>query len=324
MKLAQRIAQSGAPLLIAGEDGSGREALARHVHSLSVRAEKSFVPLDCAVLPAPILESELFGRGAGPYGPEREGRLAMAKGGTLYLEQIEMLQPALQLKLLRLLDEGGYEASDGGPRKAIDVRVIAATGADLPARVEAGLFRRDLYYALCAQTLSMPPLRERPGDVKAIFEKLWRRREKDREVSAEVVLELCTHDWPGNVCELENLVERLSVCTDAQRLTMENLPPGGLFRAYPKPRLAEEDGPPPAELFGSRSAEASEGRIQFPVDLSAVLKAVEDRYVDAALEASKGSRKTAAELLGLHRTTLVEKLRRRQPQNPPSQGESEA
>jgi sigma-54 specific flagellar transcriptional regulator A len=312
LKLARRLASAGAPLLIAGEDGSGRESLARHVHALSSRAAKSFVPLDCAVLPGPILETELFGREADAYGPFREGRLHQAEGGTLYLEEIEALQPPMQLKVLRLIDEGSYEPAGGAPR-GLDVRVIAATGADLPARVEAGLFRRDLYYALCAQTLSMPPLRERPGDVRAIFEKLWRRREAEREVGAEVILELCAHEWPGNLREMENLVERLSVCTDAQRLTVDTLPPGGLFRAYPKPKPREGEGPPPAELYEPKPSAPSDGRIAFPVDLQAVLKAVEDRYVDAALVASKGSKKTAAELLGLHRTTLVEKLRRRHP-----------
>jgi sigma-54 specific flagellar transcriptional regulator A len=189
--------------------------------------------------------------------------------------------------------------------------VIASTGVDLPALVEAGLFRRDLFYALTAQTLSMPPLRERPGDVKTLFEKFWRRREPTREVSAEVVLALATHHWPGNVRELENLVERLSVCTDDQRVTMDNLPPGGLFRPYPTLRGSGDDGPPPAELFEPKPSGAAEGPIRFPVDLAAVMRAVEDRYVEAALSAAKGSKKGAAELLGLHRTTLVEKLRRR-------------
>jgi sigma-54 specific flagellar transcriptional regulator A len=259
----------------------------------------------------------------------RRGRVAAADGGTLFLDEIGELPLSLQVKLLRVLQERAYEPVGATESVPADFRLVAATNKDLAAEVAAGRFRRDLYYRLLVCPVEVPPLRERHGDAARLFQHFWAARGERRPIEAAAVDALANHDWPGNVRELENLVERLAVCAEGPVIRLADLPaalrsrragaplavvpPPEASVAAPAARADEADAPPRFPL----SAEApvpldpalDEGR---PVDLPGLLRRLEEAYIDAALTRTGGNKKAAADLLGLQRTTLVEKLRRRQ------------
>jgi sigma-54 specific flagellar transcriptional regulator A len=359
-----RIAQSDATVLLSGETGTGKEILARFIHASSPRAGRPFVPVNCGAIPENLIESELFGyvRGAftGALAPRR-GRVAMAEGGTLFLDEVGELPLGLQVKLLRLLQERSYEAVGSSESVTADFRLVAATNRDLGGEVRAGRFRKDLYYRLFVCPINLPPLRERPGDVAAIFQHFWQARGEDRPVHADVLQRLALYDWPGNVRELENLVERLSVCCESQVINLADLPleclggppEEGAHERSARPRgheLASLLAAPALEVrkldeggFGARAAPAVYARpalvtpapasppaanhvhealarfvapasglpFALPVDLPTMLRTLENTYIDAALAQTGSNKKEAAKLLGMGRTTLVEKLRRR-------------
>ncbi len=306
-----RIAPSEANVLITGETGTGKEVFARYIHEHSARVGKPFVPVNCGAIPDTLIESELFGHTRGAFtGAQqaRKGRIAMAEGGTLFLDEIGELQLPLQVKLLRVLQERTYEPVGSSESVPANFRLVAATNRDLTAEVEAGRFRRDLFYRLMVCPLELPALRQRRGDIKPLFMHFWRKRGEARAIEPEVFAALERYSWPGNVRELENLVERLSACVEGTTIRAAHLPP--LFQGdagesrvphfEPEP-LSEAEGP--AQLLPLPP--------RFPVDLPTMLRKLEDDYIDAALSMSQGNKKAAAELLGLQRTTLVEKLRRR-------------
>jgi sigma-54 specific flagellar transcriptional regulator A len=341
LRACARIAPSEATVLLTGETGTGKEVVARHLHEKSSRAKKPFVPVNCGAIPEALLESELFGhvRGAftGAVGARR-GRVAMAEGGTLFLDEVGELPLALQVKLLRLLQERTFEPVGSSESLTASFRLIAATNRNLAAEVEAGRFRRDLYYRLMVCPIELPALRDRPGDISRLFHYFWDLRGETRPVEPAVIHALEGHAWPGNVRELENLVERLSVCCEGPTIRLGDLPadfrptaPMPFFEAPPRaPTVVVDPRPtpvpprelmtPPAMLVPAPAAPTSVDAVlplpafthpTFPIDLPALLRQCEDMYIAAALEQAHGNKKGAADMLGLQRTTLVEKLRRR-------------
>jgi sigma-54 dependent transcriptional regulator, flagellar regulatory protein len=327
-----RIASSDATVLISGETGTGKEIFARLIHERSRRAERSMVPVNCGAIPETLLESELFGHVKGAFtgaSNSRRGRIAIAEGGTLFLDEIGELPVSLQVKLLRVLQERCYEPVGSAESVPANFRLIAATNKDLGAEVAAGRFRRDLYYRLLVCPIEVPPLRARRGDVAPLFSHFWNARGDNRPVDPAVLHLLESYEWPGNVRELENMVERLSVCAEGSAIRLTDLPahirPPSCVVVEGEP---ERLPPPPAEISGAFStppvfrvvepiSTPVPGTLRAvtlddrPVDLPAMLRQLEEAYIDAALARTHGNKKAAADLLGLQRTTLVEKLRRR-------------
>jgi len=281
------------PVLLTGETGVGKEHLAHAVHRTSPRRDGPFVAVNCAAVPAELLEAELFGIGKGVATgvAERRGRFELADGGTLFLDEVGEMAPALQAKLLRALEEGEIEPV-GRPPRPVDVRLVAATNADLEARMAAGAFRRDLFYRLAGASLRVPPLRERPGDLPALLEHFLRRAAGELGktipgVTVRALEALLRHPWPGNVRELEHEVRRLAACTaDGQPVDSTLLRP-------PPPQPAGDPDSTPA-----------------PFDLEGQLAALERRLIREALARTGGNRTRAAELLGVSRQGLHLKLKR--------------
>jgi len=215
----ERVAPSGATVLLLGATGTGKEVVARAIHQHSQRCEAPFVAVNCALLKGELLESELFGHEKGAFtGADRArpGRIEAARGGTLFLDEIAELPTPLQARLLRLLQEKEYERLGSDATRRADIRVVAATNRDLPAEIGAGRFREDLYYRLKVISISIPPLRERPGDIVPLAQWLLGRHaaESGREaprLSAEVERALLRYPWPGNVRELSNVMERCAL-----------------------------------------------------------------------------------------------------------------
>jgi DNA-binding NtrC family response regulator len=221
--LIKRAAGSKATVLIRGESGSGKELVARALHSNSPRAAKPFVPVNCAALSETLLESELFGHEKNAFtgaAAQKPGRFEMANGGTLFLDEIGEIPPAVQVKLLRVLQEREYERVGGTKSVRVDVRLVAATNKDLEKAVKEGEFREDLYYRLQVIQLAVPPLRERREDIRDLAEHFLRKYNaengrKIKSISPEALELLVKYDFPGNVRELENAIERAVVLADA-------------------------------------------------------------------------------------------------------------
>jgi sigma-54 specific flagellar transcriptional regulator A len=336
-----RIAHSDAAVLLLGDTGTGKEVMARHVHAHSTRADKPFVAVNCGAIPEALLEAELFGHARGAFtgaDRRREGRVALAEGGTLFLDEIGELSLGLQVKLLRLLQEKTYEPVGDVKSVNANFRLVAATNKDLLAEVEAGHFRRDLYYRLAVCPVTLPPLRERGDDVVVMFNAFWLERGEERPVDDAVFAALRRYAWPGNVRELLNLVERLRVCVTGPRITIVDLPAAFRGPAAPPtlsgsqvPVLAEpttrvmDDLGSRLQIRGVNDTDDDAARVErdglfvehaprplLPVNLTELLRDLENEYIDAALEQTRGNRQAAAALLGLQRTTLVEKLKRRE------------
>jgi two-component system response regulator HydG len=231
-RIAQRVAQSKATVLITGESGTGKGELARAIHAKSPRSQKPFVAVHCAALAETLLESELFGHERGSFtGAEkrRVGRFEQADGGTLFLDEVGEVSPAMQVKLLRVLQERTLERVGGNELISVDVRLIAATNRDLAADVQEGRFREDLYYRLNVIKIEMPPLRLREGDALLLANHFVRRLalENHKRVdgfSDKARAKLLSYRWPGNVRELENAIERAVVLCDGPMIEEENLP----------------------------------------------------------------------------------------------------
>ncbi len=304
--LVERVAPSTATVLITGESGTGKEVVARRIHRLSGR-RGPFIPINCGAIPEQLLESELFGYERGAFTgavARRVGRFELANGGTLFLDEIGDMAMPMQVKLLRVLQERVVERVGGGESIPVDVRVVAATHRDLPARIEEGLFREDLYYRLNVFPIEIPPLRERPDDVPPLTNEMLVRVQRRYgirlHITDDAIDVLREYSWPGNARELGNLIERLAVTRPNGRIDAGMLP-------WPL-RPASE---PPAE------AEAEtlpmNGLAPLPadgLDLKQHLEALERRMISQALERSGGVVQQAANELGIRRTTLVEKISR--------------
>ncbi len=232
-KKVQQIAASRATVLVTGESGTGKELIAAAIHQSSPRNSGPFVKLHCAALAESLLESELFGHERGAFtgaDRRREGRFEQANGGTLFLDEIGEISPAVQVKLLRVLQEREFERVGGNQTVQTDVRVIAATNRDLKEMVDKGLFREDLFYRLNVIDLHMPPLRHRRSDVAPLADHFMRKYARDNgkqviQFSDAALGRLLSYDWPGNVRELENVIERAVVLTTTDTIDVGELPP---------------------------------------------------------------------------------------------------
>jgi two-component system response regulator HydG len=293
VSILERIAPSNVPILIEGESGTGKDLLARAAHAMSSRASRPYVALNMSAIPENLAESELFGHEKGAFtGAEqaRPGFFAEAEGGTLFLDEVGLLPPALQPKLLRVLQDGEYiPVGSRKPRKA-DVRIIAATNENLQRSVREGKFREDLWFRLRVVPLRLPPLRERKEDVPLLVEHLVKKHalrlaRPPLQPDAEAMKALLDHAWPGNIRELEHAIERGLLLARGAVITLQDLPP----------ELSQQAQDP---------AGGSEGRYRRARD------AWERKYFEDLLREAGGSAARAAELAGIHRSTLYEKLTR--------------
>lgn len=333
-----KVAPTDSTVLVTGESGTGKELLVRALHVNSRRAEKPFVPINCGAIPKELLESELFGHEKGAFTHairSRPGRFEMADGGTIFLDEIGEMELSLQVKILRVLQEKEIERVGGSGCKKVDVRIVAATNRDLEAEVKAGNFREDLYYRLNVIPLQLPPLRERGTDVLLLARHFLAHfcRKKEREVlqlARDSQRILLAYSWPGNVRELENFMERLSILVDGTSVEPADLPAKILDQVGDislLPDLPDEGMCPvaapveaPAVPEMTTPPAADPGSFVWPVlatleaqglNLKDFLEAVENRLVDEALARADGVKNQAAELLGIKRTTLIEKLKKR-------------
>src|SRR4051794_25547960 len=287
-KTVAQVATARASVLITGESGTGKELIAAAIHERSPRAKGPFVKLHCAALAETILESELFGHERGSFtgaAGRREGRFFQANGGTLFLDEIGDISAAVQVKLLRFLQEHEFERVGGNETVKVDVRVIAATNRDLEAEVAAGRFREDLYYRLNVINVEMPALRDRPSDVPLLAMHFLRKYAAENGKSIEVfsdaaLAQLAGYRWPGNVRELENVVERAVVLCNGPQIT-------------------------PGELPQPLAPQGTAGGIQIP---GATLDQIERYAITKALEAAGGSTSKAAEMLGISVRKIQYKL----------------
>jgi len=287
-----QVAASDATVVIEGETGTGKELLARALHHLGPRKKRPFVAINCGALPDTLLESELFGYKTGAFTgatKDKPGRFAQAEGGTLFLDEVGDVSPALQVRLLRVLQERTYEPLGGTQSVKANVRVITATNKNLAELVKDGLFREDLYYRIDVVRLELPPLRKRTEDIPLLVDHFIRRFNKTQGrtitgIAPETMAILMAHDYPGNIRELENIIERAFViCTGA---TIQ-------ARCLPESLLAKHNAATPLLTSG----------------LGPTVKAVEAQAILDAIQHSGGNRQRAAKLLGMHKSTLFRKVR---------------
>jgi len=315
-KMLEKVAPTDSTVLVTGESGTGKELLVRALHKNSKRHDKPFVPINCGAIPRELLESELFGHEKGAFTHairSRPGRFELADGGTIFLDEIGEMDLSLQVKILRALQEKEIERVGGTGSKKVDVRVVAATNRDLEIEVAAGRFREDLFYRLNVIPMHLPPLRERDDDIMALAEHFLHGFcfEKDRKtlsISSQAKAMLRHYAWPGNVRELENFMERLSILCEGPQVTPVDLPEkiqraAGLEPATPA--LAA-----PAAPQGFRWPELQDMRDKGQ-GLKEFLDEIEERLLQEALAEASGVKNQAAELLGIKRTTLIEKLKKR-------------
>ncbi|WP_300158910.1 sigma-54 dependent transcriptional regulator [Solidesulfovibrio sp.] len=313
LRVLAKVAPTDSTVLVTGESGTGKELLVRALHANSRRAGKPFVPVNCGAIPRELLESELFGHEKGAFTSAvrtRQGRFELAEGGTIFLDEIGEMDLSLQVKILRALQEKEFERVGGDKTLKADVRIVAATNRDLEEEVRAGRFREDLYYRLNVIPLHLPPLRERGEDILLLADYFLRRfcRQKNREAlrfapdARDLILR---YPWPGNVRELENFMERLSILCEHELVHMDDLPRKILDNAglAPPPAVAAA----PAGFRWPRLADLDEKSM----GLKEFLDVLEEQLLIEALERASGVKNQAAELLGIKRTTLIEKLKKR-------------
>ena len=299
LELARNAARSEATILIRGESGTGKELVAELIHATSPRAAGPFVRVNCAAIPETLLEAELFGHERGAFTDARKarkGRFELASGGTIFLDEIGEMTPALQVKLLRVLQERRQERLGGqGQEIPLDIRLVAATNRDLEKMVAQGEFREDLYYRINVITIELPPLRQRPGDVELLARRFCARfTQKNAKafqgLSPEALARLDAHDWPGNVRELENVIERAVVLGQGEWIRPEHL-----FE------LQERPGGPPA---GASPASSAQELIDCLLQEHVTLEGFEEELIRQALQRSAGNVTQAGRLLGLSRRTM--------------------
>jgi len=300
----RRAAAANVTVLITGESGTGKELAARAIRDWSSRADKPWVVVNCGAIPRELVESELFGHARGAFtgaGRDHEGRFEVADGGTLFLDEVGELEPAVQVKLLRVLQERSFERVGETKSRRVDVRLVAATNVDLEAAVAAGRFRADLYYRLSVLTVRLPPLRERPGDIPPLVRHLLQRLAPGEAVTLDhgALASLSSRDWKGNVRELSNVLERALALRSSNELTAADLGPG--------------------EPAGRRL-------VDLPVDGVALDDIVRDAIIQA-LSRTGWNRSHAARLLQVPRHILLYRMQKLgigaegSPELPPPDGE---
>jgi len=299
--LTEAVADSRTTVLMTGESGTGKTLLARAIHHRSPRRDKPFVEVSCGALPETLLESELFGHVKGAFTgaiADKPGRFLAADGGTLFLDEINSASPAMQVKLLRVLQDRQFEHVGSTTTKTVDVRVILASNVDLTTKVTDGSFRQDLYYRINVVTIKMPPLREKLGDIGMLANHFLRQhcKEMGREIigfTEDAMAALLRYNWPGNVRELENAVERAVVLCRRPQIDTDDLPETVQTFASPvRPTLSPTD------------------TYENPLPLAIALEGPERRIIEAALLRNNFNRNLTAAELVINRTTLYKKMRR--------------
>lgn len=346
LEMVSKVARSDSAVLIHGESGTGKELIAGALHRLSSRASKSFVAINCSAIPENLLESELFGHEKGAFtgaSGRHTGHFERADGGTLFLDEIGDMPARLQAKLLRILQEKQYIPVGGTQLKSADVRIVAATNVDLEKAVQEGRFRLDLYYRLNVFPIEMPPLRERRGDVPELLQHFLDMANRTHQLaqpayfSGSVLEILNAYSWPGNVRELQNLVERVVVLTNGGEVTPEALPAecrsqklrhsrgasasAGATSASADRLSAAVPMVGETHVFEGSGATLDVSRVRYPKDrlelphdgmsLQQHLEEIENDLITQALSRTQNNKNQAAKLLGLNRTTLVEKIKKR-------------
>jgi DNA-binding NtrC family response regulator len=302
--LVEAVADSRTTVLINGESGTGKSLLAKAIHHRSPRRDRPFVEVSCGALPETLLESELFGHVKGSFTgavADRPGRFQSADGGTIFLDEINSASAAMQVKLLRVLQERAFEPVGGSETKSVDARVILASNVDLAALVAEGKFRQDLFYRINVVTIRVPPLRERTADVTLLAGHFLRHfaKEAGREIvgfTEPAIDALVRYAWPGNVRELENAIERAAVLCRRPQIDLEDLPETVSGTPHPAP-LAQASAT--LDSLGLR-----------PMPLSDALQEPERRIIEQALKRNNWNRQATAAELDINRTTLYKKMRR--------------
>lgn len=364
---------SKSSVLILGESGTGKELVASAIHRLSSRASRPFIPINCSAIPEPLLEAELFGHEKGAFtgaDKRREGIFASANGGTIFLDEIGDMPTRLQAKLLRVLQEKKFSPVGSNKLETTNVRIIAATNVDLESAVEKGSFRLDLYYRLNVLPIDLPPLRQRGEDVSRLLDHFLVKANIDHQKSqhcylaSEVYEVLKRYSWPGNIRQLQNLIDRLVIIKDGGKISIEDLPKeyihanaaASLDEQQPELRFvssstdgkkrleaplknndhnhqnafnftfAEDDTPavkndassvwhlPIGGSEGSQDFFAVLSQIRLPdsgLDLPKVIESLENQLIVQALDMTSNNKNQAARLLGMNRTTLVERIKKR-------------
>ncbi len=302
-ELIEKVSNSDSTVLILGESGTGKELVAKNIHFKSARANRPFIPVNCGAIPTELLESELFGHEKGAFTgavASRVGRFELADGGTIFLDEIGEMQPILQVKLLRVLQERSFERIGGIKTVNVDVRIVAATNQNLEDAVATGKFREDLFYRLNVIPIDIPPLRERTEDILPLCDYFIEKHSKrfgrnPIRLTDDAMKMFISYHWPGNVRELENTVERLLVLKDDDVVTPYDLPEKMTGRKIPNlPDIEDDDINP---FVGG-------------IDLNAALEEYEKRLILHAIELQNGVKSQAAKYLNINRTTLIEKMKR--------------
>jgi len=306
-RMIDKVAQTDSTIMITGESGTGKELVARAIHSSSPRQNYPLVPVNCGAIPEELLESELFGHEKGAFTSairSRAGRFELANNGTIFMDEISDMSPRLQVKLLRVLQERKFERIGGTKTIEVDIRIIAATNKDLYQTLQEGRFREDLYYRLNVIPVTVPPLRQRQSDIPLLMEHFFLKfnHHKQKEIkglATEVKALLMAYPWPGNIRELENVIERMVILAENEVISIEDLPL----------HIQEATAQPKREP------------IEIPeqgIDFNEVVSEFEDQLLVQALEKSNWVKNKAAKLLNLNRTTLVEKLKKKDIKRPDS------
>lgn len=330
-----RVARSDSSVLILGESGTGKELIAAAIHRLSPRADRAYVPLNCSAIPDNLLESDLFGHEKGAFtgaDKRRQGKFEYAEGGTIFLDEIGDMAHPLQAKLLRVLQDKKFAPLGGNELKEVNVRIIAATNKNLQQAVKGGEFRLDLYYRLNVLPIPIPPLRERSEDIPALLHHFIHLANRTQGVSSPCYLTddlmrfLCQYSWPGNVRQLQNIVERLVVMRGGGALSLVDLPRELLDQSLEELSFERPASAPSLTLPRPQAkmplARPVDHQVVYPanfgdlpesgIDLTQFIEGLENTLIKQALERTGNNRNQAAKLLGLNRTTLVERIKKRQ------------
>jgi DNA-binding NtrC family response regulator len=292
-KLIGRVAPTDATVLIQGESGTGKELIADAIQRHSLRASKPFVRVNCGALPETLLETEMFGHEKGSFTgatSQHKGRFELADGGTTFLDEVNNMPPSLQMKLLRVLQQQSFERVGGKETLRVDVRVIAATNKDLESEMKEGRFREDLFYRLNVIHIKVPPLRDHPEDISVLAEHFLRKYSPSKPfvLSNEVMRKFRLYSWPGNIRELENVIQRSLVLARSDVITLENLP---------------------LSLRAEGELIASSTLWQQGMPLRKILADVEKEIILKALQETGGNRTRAAAILHIHRRQLFSKIK---------------
>ncbi len=320
-----------ATVLIRGESGTGKELVAKAIHRHSARKNNNFVPVNCAAIPDDLLESELFGYTKGAFtgaAQNKIGRIQYADSGTLFLDEIGDMKPSLQAKLLRVLQEREFEPVGGLKATPVDIRVVAATHCDLEQLVSDGKFREDLYYRLSVIPVQIPPLKDRKEDIPILLDAFLdlhaTKRGRERfTIPLSVMSALLSYEWKGNVRELENLVQQMSILCSGKEIQLEDLPErllidydpdnvdhdliSDILKGISYPHYVSEDESSQSKSVLPSSNEWKDGQ----VDFKELINDYESQLIIKAMKMTEGNKKEAAKLLNLKRTTLLEKIKKK-------------